>query len=342
MLKKRDLVEAIHNDRLAEIDDPEVQRICGAIGDRLAAELSEVIAHLDQAGIAASSVGDLATPKQRHVGALTVADSSTAMAAVETLNAIGYQSWETTEGPGRAINLRFRAELTLAKTTDVTVALNLRWPANGVAGAVPSALVPNANDFDTVSLPASLWPLYFLVRPVRLMVERIGLQPKSSRVLGPFLSTPESLIGPLLELGDIGPDDTVVDIGCGDGRILMAAVERYGCRAIGMESNDGLVAQARRQADNLGLGDRIEIVNGDAVENLSTVAAAGTVFFVFVPADAASQLVRSLLEISGSGTTVIAHEQHRMPEAPPGAEPIPLLTDQGVTVAHRWLVDRAG
>ena len=101
-----------------------------------------------------------------------------------------------------------------------------------------------------VRLPRRTWPAYSLVRPVRLVLERVGLRRRHEDSLGPFLATPDSLIDPLLELAQVGPDDHVVDIGCGDGRLVVEAAARLGCRAVGIERSPELVDSARARAQS--------------------------------------------------------------------------------------------
>ena len=51
----------------------------------------------------------------------------------------------------------------------------------------------------------------------------------------PFVVTPNNVVDRMLELAKVTQDDLVYDLGCGDGRIVVAAAKRYGCRAIGVD-----------------------------------------------------------------------------------------------------------
>ncbi|DBA00182.1 TPA: hypothetical protein N0F65_007807 [Lagenidium giganteum] len=64
----------------------------------------------------------------------------------------------------------------------------------------------------------------------------------------------------------LGCDDLIVDLGCGDGRWLLSAVRKYGCRALGIELDDALVQRANAQVQACGLDGRISIVRRDIME----------------------------------------------------------------------------
>ena len=106
-----------------------------------------------------------------------------------------------------------------------------RLPADASADCSERSSARHLGDWTMVSLPTPLWPAYSFVRPARLVLERIGRRDAHAAGLGPFLSTPHSLIPPLFELVGLGPDDTLLDIGCGDGRIAIAAAQSVGCRS---------------------------------------------------------------------------------------------------------------
>lgn len=77
--------------------------------------------------------------------------------------------------------------------------------------------------------------------------------------------TPPELMEQVISELQLSPSDVLADFGCGDGRILIAAVERYGCRAIGIEIDPARADVAREAVQAAGLQDRIEIITGDAL-----------------------------------------------------------------------------
>lgn len=334
------LIDAIHDDRLADLDHSAAQAVCRAIGLRVADEVAGVLTVLEAGGIEVSVEGDPSAPAQRHGATLILTDTARAIAAARMLEGYGYRLWEPIDGPAEPVIRRFRSSLTVARTEDVTIVLELRWPPTAVGKRLPAALIPNRNDYEAVALPTWLWPLYLVVRPLRLLGERVGLREPSAQTLGPFLSTPHDLIQPLLDLAGLEADDTLVDLGCGDARILRHAVTERGCRGVGVESDPVLVDEARRLVAAEGLADHITIVEGDAdAEQLPPAAAQASVFVLFVPAHAVPPVAQRLLAQARPGSRLVIHEQHPLPDIGVDMVSIPLLSGQGVTVAHRIVVN---
>jgi SAM-dependent methyltransferase len=77
-----------------------------------------------------------------------------------------------------------------------------------------------------------------------------------------WVPTPEILVEAMLDLAEVTPEDYVVDLGSGDGRNVIAAARR-GARALGVEYNPDMVALSRRHADEAGVADRAQFVEGD-------------------------------------------------------------------------------
>jgi ubiquinone/menaquinone biosynthesis C-methylase UbiE len=82
--------------------------------------------------------------------------------------------------------------------------------------------------------------------------------------VAPYVPTPMNVVKTMLELAKAGPGDTVFDLGCGDGRILMMAVEEFGVdRAVGYELNRHLVDTALKNIATKNLNQKIEVAIGD-------------------------------------------------------------------------------
>ncbi|HUY88853.1 MAG TPA: methyltransferase domain-containing protein [Pirellulales bacterium] len=87
--------------------------------------------------------------------------------------------------------------------------------------------------------------------------------PPRPLVNAPYISTSAEVVDRMLELASLGPDDVVYDLGCGDGRILVTAAKRYGCRSFGYDINPERVAEARENARQNGVEELVEIGQRD-------------------------------------------------------------------------------
>lgn len=63
---------------------------------------------------------------------------------------------------------------------------------------------------------------------------------------------------------DAGPEDTVLDVATGTAAVAMELARRTGCRVVGLDQSAEMLAEGRRRVAALGLGDRIELVQGEA------------------------------------------------------------------------------
>ncbi len=68
--------------------------------------------------------------------------------------------------------------------------------------------------------------------------------PQYSNKLAPYVASPARVVDRMLEMARIKPGETLYDLGCGDGRILIAAVEKYKVKAVGVEISPRLAAKA--------------------------------------------------------------------------------------------------
>src|SRR5438874_10590340 len=81
----------------------------------------------------------------------------------------------------------------------------------------------------------------------------------------PFITTPGEVVERMLELAGTGPEDLVVDLGSGDGRIVIAAARKFGARGLGIELDEKLVAASRENARLARVADRVAFMQGDVL-----------------------------------------------------------------------------
>ena len=83
--------------------------------------------------------------------------------------------------------------------------------------------------------------------------------------LGPAIPTPQVIVERMLTAGRVKPGEMVYDLGSGDGRIVIMAVQKFGARAVGVELMPDICRKARERIQTLGLSDRATIVEGSAL-----------------------------------------------------------------------------
>jgi SAM-dependent methyltransferase len=151
-----------------------------------------------------------------------------------------------------------------------------------------------------------LWPLVALV----LMQACSSLPPESyTPKLGQsgkdvmWLPTRDELVTQMLTVARVTPEDLVVDLGAGDGKIAIAAARQFGARAWGIEYNNKLAALAQRNAEKAGVGNRVRIVQGDIFQEDFSAASVVTLYLL---EELNAQLRPTLLNMR-PGTRVVSN-----------------------------------
>lgn len=81
--------------------------------------------------------------------------------------------------------------------------------------------------------------------------------------LAPYVVAPEHVVDKMLAIANLKPGETLYDLGCGDGRILIAAAEKYKVKAVGIEIGENLAEMAAQNVKKHGLEDQVTVVHGD-------------------------------------------------------------------------------
>ena len=79
----------------------------------------------------------------------------------------------------------------------------------------------------------------------------------------PYVPTPVEVVEAMLKLADVHKGDVVYDLGCGDGRIVIMAAEKFGATGTGVDIDREMVADARENAKRAGVNDKVHFVEGD-------------------------------------------------------------------------------
>jgi cyclopropane fatty-acyl-phospholipid synthase-like methyltransferase len=109
----------------------------------------------------------------------------------------------------------------------------------------------------------------------------------------------------MLELAEVGKDDVIIDLGCGDGRIVIAAAAKCGARGIGVDIDPQHIDNANRLAKSAGVAHLVEFRVQDATQ---TELSSATVVSLYLTPDA-NELIRPRLEQQlEPGSRVITHD----------------------------------
>jgi len=137
-----------------------------------------------------------------------------------------------------------------------------------------------------------------------LTIAACGARAQEGEVRAPFITTPPEVVARMLQLAGTGPQDAVIDLGSGDGRIVIAAARDRGARGLGIELDPKLVALARENARRAGVADRARFVEGDALKTDLTQASVVTIYLLPFLLD---QLQPRLLSQLRPGARVVTH-----------------------------------
>lgn len=99
-------------------------------------------------------------------------------------------------------------------------------------------------------------------------------------VEAPFITTPPEVVARMLALARTGPDDFVVDLGSGDGRIVIHAATAHGARGLGVDLDPRLVALATASAARAGVADRVRFEVQDALRTEFGGASVVTIYLL--------------------------------------------------------------
>jgi SAM-dependent methyltransferase len=121
----------------------------------------------------------------------------------------------------------------------------------------------------------------------------------------PYLPSTTVAVDEMLRLAGVGTEDVVVDLGSGDGRIVIAAARDYGARGLGIELDPKLVAESQANARQAGVAERVSFRQGDV---LAVDIREATVVTLYLLPGLVEKLKPRLLAQLRPGTRIVAHD----------------------------------
>lgn len=122
---------------------------------------------------------------------------------------------------------------------------------------------------------------------------------------GPYVPSPTSVVADMLTLAGVGPKDFVIDLGSGDGRIVLTAAKVFGASGFGVDIQNQLVREANEAAKIQGVADRVKFVNQDLFK---TDISKATVLTMYLLPNTVNMLREKLLAELRPGTRILSHD----------------------------------
>ena len=154
----------------------------------------------------------------------------------------------------------------------------------------------------------------------------------------PFVTSPDNVTLEMLRMADVGPGDHVIDLGSGDGRIVILAAKRFGASGLGVEIVPHLVRESERNARDAGVAHRVSFKEQDLFQ---TDLSAATVVTMYLLPQVNLELRPALLALK-PGTRLVSHDWDMAEWKPDRTVTVP-VPDKKVGLdksskVHLWVV----
>ena len=119
-----------------------------------------------------------------------------------------------------------------------------------------------------------------------------------------FVPTPTAIVDAMLKLANVKTNDVVYDLGSGDGRIVIAAAQKFGARGVGIELDPQLVSEANKKAQKAGVADKVTFLSTDLFR--ADISEATVVTLYLLPS-INLRLQPKLMRELKPGTRIVSH-----------------------------------
>ncbi len=150
----------------------------------------------------------------------------------------------------------------------------------------------------------------------------------------PYVPTPQGVVDRMLELAAVKTGERVIDLGSGDGRLVITAAQRYGAQGFGVELDPRLVQRSNDAARRAGLADRVKFLQQDL---FATDFSTANVLTLYLLPDVNLALRPRILANMKPGARVVSHDYGMREWRPDAAESIP-APDKTVGVKKESMV----
>lgn len=143
----------------------------------------------------------------------------------------------------------------------------------------------------------------FLAALAALVLAPLAAQAQAGEEV-PFITSPDNVTLEMLRIADVRAGDHLIDLGSGDGRIVITAAKRHGASGLGVDIVPDLVRQSQRHAREAGVADRVDFREQDLFQ---TDLGRATVVTMYLLPEVNLQLRPSLLALR-PGTRIVSHD----------------------------------
>jgi SAM-dependent methyltransferase len=123
-------------------------------------------------------------------------------------------------------------------------------------------------------------------------------------ILAPYLPTPHDVVHRMLQLAGVTDEDLVYDLGCGDGRVLIAAAKLYGARGVGVDITPYWIEVSKHNAKVAGVAELVYFAVGDAMGVDLSPATVITLYLVDWSTEKLMPLIAGQVK---EGTRIVSH-----------------------------------
>ncbi len=131
-----------------------------------------------------------------------------------------------------------------------------------------------------------------------------------------FLPSDDRVVDRMLTLAKVGRRDVVYDLGCGDGKIVIAAAKKYGARGVGIDIDPERIREANENARAAGVTDKVQFILGDIFDPAVPIREA-TVVTLFLLPSLNQRLRPRLMSDLKPGTRIVSNSFDMGREWPP-------------------------
>jgi len=119
----------------------------------------------------------------------------------------------------------------------------------------------------------------------------------------PYVPTPPTVVDAMLKMAQVTSNDVVYDLGCGDGRIVVMAAEKYGARGVGVDLDPRRIAEANENAKLAPVADKVKFVVQDVFDTDFSDATVVTLYML----PSVNEKLMPKIKALKPGTRVVTH-----------------------------------